>query len=264
MVPVGGSIVASSDKSFIDELSVIYPGRANLSPILDLFITLVSMGEMKWNELRFQQLKNFIYCQSLLTQVFAIQIPQLLDECKIEEDENKGWIVERVLFTPNNAISICLTLNSLMQYIIDEENENQNENSSNLRVRRVTELGSMLFSRCVSGSRIVVPGMGKKIGKYEFENYGGHCLKYHCPYLTIAAVIGMKTNEIHEFVFRFLKCYHKLLKMKQSPNLILFSKIVSESNVMDISLGMKQINIHGCIKNKKKKSGKTAKNAHSL
>merc|ERR1719204_2476276 len=47
MVPVGGSIVASFSSKFVDRLAQLYPGRAGISPILDLFITLISMGENK-------------------------------------------------------------------------------------------------------------------------------------------------------------------------------------------------------------------------
>ena len=53
MVPVGGSIVASIvDSKFIDELATIYPGRASVSPILDLMITLLEMGKNEWNSMR--------------------------------------------------------------------------------------------------------------------------------------------------------------------------------------------------------------------
>ena len=44
MVPVGGSIVFSQSDSLIQQVSKQYPGRATSSPILDLFITLLSMG----------------------------------------------------------------------------------------------------------------------------------------------------------------------------------------------------------------------------
>merc|ERR1712214_232787 len=77
----------------------------------------------------------------------------------------------------------------------------------------------MLFSRCVSGARIVVPGMKKTVGSFQFVNYGGHCHGgYHCPYLTVTSSIGMTKHDIHEFVHRILKCYHKLLKIKGSKN----------------------------------------------
>jgi len=45
MVPVGGSIVTSGSKEAVDALAAMYPGRASSQPILDLFITLLSMGE---------------------------------------------------------------------------------------------------------------------------------------------------------------------------------------------------------------------------
>jgi O-phospho-L-seryl-tRNASec:L-selenocysteinyl-tRNA synthase len=45
MVPVGGSIVYSYDKKLLKNVSEMYPGRASLSPILDLFITLLSLGK---------------------------------------------------------------------------------------------------------------------------------------------------------------------------------------------------------------------------
>ena len=48
MVPVGGAIVTSSQEDFIASLSAMYPGRASATPVLDLFITLLAMGERKY------------------------------------------------------------------------------------------------------------------------------------------------------------------------------------------------------------------------
>jgi hypothetical protein len=44
-VPVGGAIVISPSHSVVDAVSRIYPGRAALAPILDLFITLLQLGK---------------------------------------------------------------------------------------------------------------------------------------------------------------------------------------------------------------------------
>ena len=41
---MGGAIISSPSSSFIDAVSSMYPGRASMTPILDLFITLLSMG----------------------------------------------------------------------------------------------------------------------------------------------------------------------------------------------------------------------------
>jgi len=50
MVPVGGSILAcagrdSANKTLVDRVSSSYPGRASNAAIVDLFITLLSMGQ---------------------------------------------------------------------------------------------------------------------------------------------------------------------------------------------------------------------------
>lgn len=45
LVPVGGAIIASKNKAFLNIINSLYPGRASISPILDLFITFLSMGQ---------------------------------------------------------------------------------------------------------------------------------------------------------------------------------------------------------------------------
>lgn len=51
LVPVGGAIVASSDKNVITAVNTLYPGRASISPILDLFITLLYLGSNGYKKL---------------------------------------------------------------------------------------------------------------------------------------------------------------------------------------------------------------------
>jgi O-phospho-L-seryl-tRNASec:L-selenocysteinyl-tRNA synthase len=59
MVPVGGSIVFARDSKmlekstfFISLVSGKYPGRASGSPIVDLFITLLTMGKSTINTMK--------------------------------------------------------------------------------------------------------------------------------------------------------------------------------------------------------------------
>lgn len=61
MVPVGGSFIYSPKKSsaLIEKISKNYPGRASMSPILDLFITLLQMGRKTLLELVGAQKENF-------------------------------------------------------------------------------------------------------------------------------------------------------------------------------------------------------------
>eukprot|EP00439_Symbiodinium_sp_Y106_P086391 s2122_g32.t3 len=51
MVPVGGAIVAGPSSALVDKVSSLYPGRASMGPVLDLFITLLSLGVSGWTGL---------------------------------------------------------------------------------------------------------------------------------------------------------------------------------------------------------------------
>jgi O-phospho-L-seryl-tRNASec:L-selenocysteinyl-tRNA synthase len=51
MVPVGGAIIAGPDEKFMNAIAKNYPGRASGSPVLDLFITLLSLGRNGYEKL---------------------------------------------------------------------------------------------------------------------------------------------------------------------------------------------------------------------
>lgn len=52
MVPVGGSIIYSpKKKNLVDKINKFYPGRASGAPVVDLFITFLEMGEIKFKSL---------------------------------------------------------------------------------------------------------------------------------------------------------------------------------------------------------------------
>ncbi len=46
-----GAIVAGPDSAFIESINSAYPGRASASPIIDLFITLLSLGSAGYKKL---------------------------------------------------------------------------------------------------------------------------------------------------------------------------------------------------------------------
>jgi O-phospho-L-seryl-tRNASec:L-selenocysteinyl-tRNA synthase len=52
MVPVGGSIIVGPSAELVDSMASMFPGRASISPIMDLFITLLSMGIENFKQLR--------------------------------------------------------------------------------------------------------------------------------------------------------------------------------------------------------------------
>jgi len=92
MVPVGGSLIYSPKrKSLCDKISKLYPGRASASPIIDLFITFLQMGEGTLRQLFKQRKENYRYLKESLDKI----------------TEKFG---ERCLKTPNNKISLAVTL----------------------------------------------------------------------------------------------------------------------------------------------------------
>jgi len=81
-----------------------------------------------------------------------------------------------------------------------------------------TFLGSMLFSRGCSGSRVVNPKEVRKINNVTFTGYGSHSNNYPFPYLTVAAAIGVNKTEIDQFIFRLDKTFSEYKKKNPSNN----------------------------------------------
>jgi O-phospho-L-seryl-tRNASec:L-selenocysteinyl-tRNA synthase len=181
MVPVGGAIVGSPSESIVDAVSKLYPGRASISPVLDLFITLVSMGTNGLKRL-LQQRKE----------VFT-QLKEGIEKVAVENNE-------RVLSSPHNAISIGMTVDTISY---DDPS-------------MITYLGSMLFARGVSGTRIVNKNEAKSIEGYRFRGYGSQCNEYPHAYLTAAAAIGMTSDDVTTYIDRLKRCIIEFKKQKHS------------------------------------------------
>jgi len=179
LVPVGGAIVASSDATLIEKVGRLYAGRASSSPIVDLFITLLSMGQSGWK----QHLNN------------RKEVYNYLLDALYKLAEKHG---ERVLKTPNNPISIAMTLSNLQG--------------------KPTYLGAMLFSRCCSGSRIVAPGPTKEVSGLTFKGYGAHIDNYPYPYMTFAGAIGMSKSDVDLFLSRLDKTLEEYKKKQKTSN----------------------------------------------
>nr|CAB3265975.1 O-phosphoseryl-tRNA(Sec) selenium transferase [Phallusia mammillata] len=175
LVPVGGAIVASFNKDgFIENVASTYAGRASASPAIDLLITSLQMGLSGLKQLLKQRKENYNY---------------LRDEmCKLAEKHG-----EQLLATPHNPISMAMSLSTLAGM-----------------EKHVTEFGSMLFTRNVSGARVVPLDSKKTIGSYSFTGYGSHCDQYKCPYLTVAAAIGMNKDECQLLTKRIDKTFTEI------------------------------------------------------
>ncbi|XP_076467406.1 O-phosphoseryl-tRNA(Sec) selenium transferase-like [Babylonia areolata] len=181
MVPVGGSIIAGFDKAFIEMVGKTYPGRASATPSMDLLITLLSLGTSGYKKLLSERKEMFAYLQGRLS------------TCA------KAY-GERILNT-RNPISMGITLTV----------------GSNLKAETATEIGSMLFTRFVSGTRVVAPGSASTVSGYTFQNFGAHSNVYPHAYLTAAAAIGMTAVDVDSFISRLEKVLSKL-KVKADRN----------------------------------------------
>lgn len=177
MVPVGGAFVASQLPSNVELVSQLYPGRASASPTLDLFVTLLAMGK--------RDLTRLLAAREALVETLRNVLLELADR--------HG---ERLLATPSNPISMALSLERL-----DEAGV------------AVTFVGSMMFQRCISGTRVVPRAAVNTIGAHTFAGWGAHVDDYPCAYLTAACAIGMTEEEVLEFVAKlgrvFVQCKAK-------------------------------------------------------
>ncbi|XP_012327836.2 O-phosphoseryl-tRNA(Sec) selenium transferase isoform X2 [Aotus nancymaae] len=106
---------------------------------------------------------------------------------------------ERLLHTPHNPISLAVTLKTL-----DKHHD-----------KAVTQLGSMLFTRQVSGARVVPLGSVQTVSGYTFRGFMSHTNNYPCAYLNAASAIGMKMQDVDLFIKRLDMCL-KTVRKEQS------------------------------------------------
>nr|XP_033804156.1 O-phosphoseryl-tRNA(Sec) selenium transferase [Geotrypetes seraphini] len=181
MVPVGGAIIAGFNESFIQEISKMYPGRASASPSLDVLITLLSQGTNGYKQLLKERKDTYVYLANELRKLAEVYSEKLLD-------------------TPHNPISLAMSLKNL-----DEQSS-----------KAVTQLGSMLFTRQVSGARVVPLGLMQTVNDFTFKGFMSHTNTYSCAYLNAASAIGMKKQDVDLFVKRLDKCLKTFQKEIQT------------------------------------------------
>ncbi|XP_049742384.1 O-phosphoseryl-tRNA(Sec) selenium transferase isoform X2 [Loxodonta africana] len=200
MVPVGGAIIAGFNDSFIQEISKMYPGRASASPSLDVLMTLLSLGSNGYKKLLKERKEMFAYLSSELK--------------KLSEAYS-----ERLLHTPHNPLSLAVTLKTLDEH----------------RDKAVTQLGSMLFTRQVSGARVVPLGSVQTVSGYTFRGFMSHANNYPCAYLNAAAAIGMKMQDVDLFIKRLDKCL-KIVRKEQNKESDV-SRVDNYDKTEDVDIG---------------------------
>ncbi|XP_031441042.1 O-phosphoseryl-tRNA(Sec) selenium transferase [Clupea harengus] len=177
LVPVGGAIIAGFDEAFVKEISKMYPGRASASPSLDVLITLLTLGASGYRKLLSERKEMY----SHLTQELSTLAQQ------------HG---ERLLHTPHNPISLAVSLDGLQAH----------------SDQAVTQLGSMLFTRQVSGARVVPLGAVQEVNGHTFRGFMSHSEMYPCPYLNAASAIGVTRGDVELCIKRLDKCLKSLRK----------------------------------------------------
>mmetsp|Transcript_38719 Transcript_38719/g.86114 ORF Transcript_38719/g.86114 Transcript_38719/m.86114 type:complete len:580 (+) Transcript_38719:110-1849(+) len=80
--------------------------------------------------------------------------------------------------------------------------------------------GSMLWARCISGTRVVPTGKKQNVAGIDFVGYGAHHYAYPHVYMTAAAAIGTTREDVDEFVSRLGKCFEEFHKKKQARDLL--------------------------------------------
>ncbi|KAI9598851.1 o-phosphoseryl-tRNA selenium transferase-like protein, partial [Syncephalis fuscata] len=188
LVPVGGAVVFSPSKTLLANVAKSYPGRASITPILDVFITLLTLGETGYRKLLSDRKEVYDYLSDQLSAI-AVELGT------------------RVLDTPRNDISMALSLEPLLA-----------------SGKSLTDLGAMLFAHRVTGARVVTSTDIKQIDRFKFEGYGAHIDIYGptastssvnsavctaqqkvstvCPYMTVAAAQGMHKEEVDLLIRR--------------------------------------------------------------
>ncbi|CEF66887.1 O-phosphoseryl-tRNA(Sec) selenium transferase [Strongyloides ratti] len=170
--PVGGSVIATLKQKSIIKFAKSYPGRASAIPSRDFVLTMLNQGVIGLKKSLILREELYVLLRNLLTSKIASKYGEKVLASKNTAEEGNG-------------ISMCMTLSSIKP-------ENQ------------SLLGSMLFHRGVTGSR-VVPSTSilniKKLQNYELENYFSHS-KYsnHGGYINFAVSIGMKEAEVYGLI----------------------------------------------------------------
>lgn len=190
LVPVGGAVVLSHSEAMIASIGKIYAGRASGSPMIDLFITLLSMGLNGYKALLEQR-------QRLLA-----EFPERLGQVATKYGE-------RLLTCPSNTVSFGITLDGLAR----PKSANESEDDYLKSVEKdISRFGAMLFSRCVSGTRVVPRGSTKVMGGQTFQGFGSSVNDYPHAYMTAAVAIGVNDTEIDEFLKRLEKTLKEFKK----------------------------------------------------
>lgn len=174
-VPVGGSILFGPAADLANK---IYPGRASISPIIDLLITLLEVGSIRWKGLLKEQKEMFAYMIAELKKVDSITVRSI----------------------PRNEISLTLT--------VDPPEILTEQLGSELFLRNVS--GCRIFVRNDKCKQI-------DEGIEPLRNFGCHSSEPVVDrYINVACAIGCVKQDVDLFVSRLQSLLAKHRKNQKS------------------------------------------------
>jgi O-phospho-L-seryl-tRNASec:L-selenocysteinyl-tRNA synthase len=164
--------------------------------MVDLFITLLSMGLDGYKSILDERVRLVTLFRENLERVASV-------------------FGEKVLHCPRNTISFGITLDNLVKFDDDVNtavsamnlNDDEAKKQQSELNSQITKFGSMLFTRCISGTRIVPRCSTKTISGHTFDGFGSSNDKYPSAYMTAACAVGMCEEEMKEFFVRLEKAW---------------------------------------------------------
>ena len=155
--------------------------------VLDLFITLLHLGASGWREL--------LEARRAILPSFRQRLSALA--------QRHG---ERLLHTPNNGISMAVTVTPPA---VDTD----------AVARPPAALGASLFVKLVSGVRVVAPSSTpKQIAGLPFLSYGSHSDETTQPYFSVACALGISADDVDTFLRRLDRALAEWKKGVPRPN----------------------------------------------
>lgn len=165
MVPVGGAIVFGPRKAMVERIAARYAGRAGMSHVIDLFITLMGLGRKGVSELKKKRLECFEHFKEKLRGVEGIKM--------METDHNDISIAVRLPETASSALGSQLF-------------------HRNISGARVIE---------VKNESTVLEGIEFKNFGSHYSNWDGG----EFCYLNVAAGVGSEHEDIEVFIKKINK-----------------------------------------------------------
>ncbi|RNE97981.1 SLA/LP autoantigen-like protein [Trypanosoma rangeli] len=183
LVPVGGAVL-SGKTYLVERAAALYAGRASISPVMDLFITALSLGRCGFQQLWESRYKVFGTLQQRLRRFAKVRGEILLDD--EGEDYTAALPPCPACVRPRNDISLAVSMHTV-------------GGAANAKA-----IGARLFRSAVTGPRVIVPDqVAKPLCGLPFRNYGMHTDEVPpCPMLVMACGIGMTLEEVHKVMQR--------------------------------------------------------------